>query len=312
MTDLKSYKYLASAVVCGFCLLLTGFAYYGEKSPAPEKITMGDILKANETEALLREHDGLLEESISYYENGSSSPVRIYMDQEVRYIQRGTGAQAARQVQTGDTVYGYYEGEYRGMILTGSEKEKNDELFFCLGCEKETVLKEKILIIKASEKETRILTKYDDEKDVRRIAEGFGLEYEKGSWVLTEYVLDPDSLAVSRARSKLCRPGRKPRLVMERRLSKGQERPRQMEALLDRLSDRNMLRTVTFVQDPGTADETRLSATARKGENIFLYIPQGEHWDLYLDPQCTRRYRSEKGDRRKDLTLYGIRAENAG
>ena len=81
-------------------------------------------------------------------------------------------------------------------------------------------------------------------------------------------------------------------------------RPEGALALLERLSDKQNLRTITMILNPGTEKESSDSVYVQKGEGVMLINPEGKTLEVFKDSACTEPY-TGGADTNKDLTIYG-------
>ena len=75
-------------------------------------------------------------------------------------------------------------------------------------------------------------------------------------------------------------------------------------ALLERLSDKQNLRTITMILNPGTEKESSDSVLRTEGRRCNAYKPGREDVEVFKDSACTEPYTGGV-DTNKDLTIYG-------
>ena len=198
-------------------------------------------------------------------------------------------------------VYGYdTESDYYfRYVFPGDSYElyKNDnEMTACFRYDDE----EKI--ISREDRDGKICLCTDSKtKNLRQLLESWGFDPDTVDRVISEYIIDSDTLVIEDIKTYAVINGEKI-LYSDTVMNLDSDDFVPDKGITEAITSDDK-RTVTVIADPGTADEKVYSDTIIKGGLFFVQYPTGYENTLYDDSECTIPHEISS-DRDSDLTVY--------
>lgn len=255
------------------------------------QITMEQVIEANSTEKLLSHYH-------SAYE--VSPTMRRYVETEFRYYNEDG---VKEEIQMPDTVYGLYDGQYWGQLTPGGVWDSDSEYYAYFGLDHEATALEEIEKIEDNG-DTLMLYTVLQPDSLSAKKDTLGIDYRDGDWIECSYKLDSETLAILETENVQCHADGTKEEPSTVTVTYDAPRPEGALALLERLSDKQNLRTITLILNPGTEKESSDSVYVQKGEGVMLINPEGKTLEVFKDSACTEPY-TGGADTNKDLTIYG-------
>ncbi len=255
------------------------------------QITMEQVIEANSTEKLLSHYH-------SAYE--VSPTMRRYVETEFRYYNEDG---VKEEIQMPDTVYGLYDGQYWGQLTPGGVWNSDSEYYAYFGLDHEATALEEIEKIEDNG-DTLMLYTVLQPDSLSAKKDTLGIDYRDGDWIECSYKLDSETLAILETENVQCHADGTKEEPSTVTVTYDAPRPEGALALLERLSDKQNLRTITMILNPGTEKESSDSVYVQKGEGVMLINPEGKTLEVFKDSACTEPY-TGGADTNKDLTIYG-------
>lgn len=280
--------------ILSLCMVLTFAACTDQGSKTPE-ITMQDIYDANQTEALLNNHQSV---SIQVEMDGEIFS-ESYLTKKSAYVHYPDKDYEFAQYMTDDTSFAYNSGAYMRYLYVTSGGVTNDfasdRAELCAPIVDTDLLTQTIESI--SVKDSRITVVTNLSQEILAAEEGL-------TACKNEYVLDAETYELS---SVTCdytyEDGTVFQFVTE--VSYDAEEPEMLDTFQQYANQTEDLRTVTVVNNPDS--EKEVSQDFRIPKGLIAGFTFGDDFEdkvtFYTDEACTAAY-DPYADTEADLTVY--------
>ena len=254
------------------------------------QITIEQMIEANSTEKLLSHHHSVYEDSIT---------MKRYVESELRYyIEDGN----KEEIQTPDTVYGLYDGQYWGQIMPGGVWNDESDYYAYLGVNPDLTILEKIKKIEDNGDTLMIYTVLPSDS-LSDVKDSLEIDYKDGDFIECTYKLDVETLELLETKSVQCHTDGTKDEPLITTITYDTLRPKGALALLERLSNPENLRTITMIFNPDTAEERTEKISVPKGEGVRVSNVEDKAAVFYKDSACTDVY-TGGADPNEDMTVY--------
>ena len=164
-------------------------------------------------------------------------------------------------------------------------------------------------IVSREEKEGKLFLNTESPTEALRYnLESWGFDPDTVEKVVTEYIIDSDSLLIEDTKAYAVVDGKK-NLYSDTVLVLDSDEFVPDKIITDAITSTDT-RTITVIADPGTADEKEYKETIKKGGVVFIQVPSGYDGTLYDDSECTVVH-APVPDKNSDSTVYVKRDANA-
>lgn len=266
------------------CMMLAALMLLFSAAGAEEALTMRQVMEANKAEKLV-EHYGSVHILVK---NGDDMWER-YMSPEAYYY----GDTQKTELYQGPLYYACERNRYAAQLYAGAEQDLSafDFIFFS----EDYIDLEEILYQEEREGVISLKTQLH----LSSVNPGL---VAPGNFLVVEYVLDAETLAVLSLSEKLrFDNGQSLKTDAVIMFEYGAETPESVQAMLDRLSGEDVCE-ISVVLNPGEGEET-VSAAIAKGDGVEIVVPEG--YALYADEGCTKKWKGSKAD--GDMTVYAAK-----
>ena len=258
-----------------------------------EKLTMKELVEANQTETLLEAYDSV---SVQTKANGEMY-IEYYLTEEFSYEKIGNWS----MFLTDETGYVYEDDMYKQIVridrngLVSHEGYRVDQ-YGNVVISQDSVL-EKIESVVEAEEHITVVSSMDEKTLFKVVGDENLKSYD------VEYIMDAADYRLMNATAKFGYGDGS--VVFDLECSYNQEMPEEIQAYLAYKNQAEDLRSVTLVFQAGTPDENVEYLQVPKGMPVSIVLTEGtdENYSFYSDAACTQRH-VDTGDYTSDVTVY--------
>ena len=259
-----------------------------------EKLSMNELVEANQTDTLLETYDSV---SVQVKANGEMY-TEYYLTEEFSYEKIGNWAMWL----TDETGYVYEDGMYKQIVridrngLVSHEGYRVDQ-YGDVVISQDSVL-EKIESVAETEEHITVVSSMARKTLYKVVGDENIKSYD------VEYIMDAADYRLMSATAKFGYDDGSV-VVFDMECSYNQEMPEEIQAYLAYKNQTEDLRSVTLVFQAGTPDEKVEYLQVPKGMPVSIVLTEGtgENYSFYSDAACTQRH-VDTGDYTSDVTVY--------
>ena len=271
-------------------VLLVSFAACGS-----QKLTMQQLIDANQAQTLLKTYD-----SIYIHGTMEGEPYTDYYLTDEYFVEMRDGMML---LLADDTAYAYQDDLYQRVVYLTRDGLVDGAAYrvaqYGDAIISQDSAKEKIQTV--AEAEGKITVKsVMEQKDLEQIVGEESLNSSETTYLADAKTYNMDTVTCTVAFDN----GETMDILME--CSYNVEMPEEMKPILDYYNQTEDLRTITFVFHSGTEKEKVEQIQSPKGLVVALALPKDvatEGVSVYADPACTVPHKSN-GDYTSDATIY--------